>query len=203
MYRSGDLVRRTPKGDLEFLGRSDRQVKLRGYRVELSEIEFVLRSHASIATAAVVMHETGLLVAYCVPAAQTNLDTRVLHEHAVRMLPEFMVPSSYALLDKLPLTLNGKLDVRALPPPKDIPKPEARMPESDCEKLIAAVWSEVLGKETVTADDDFFALGAHSLMALRVVGRIKKRFGVKLSVTDAYRYSRLADLAKYVAELRE
>ena len=195
MYRTGDLVRRTPAGELEYVGRADRQVKVRGYRVELGEIEEVLRVCSNVASTAVVVRD-GALAAYYVPARP--VDAAHLREHAEKALPEFMVPSAFVELAALPLTPNGKLDTAALPVPADRGGAE---PVGEFEELIAGVWAEVLGRDRISADDDFFALGGHSLVALRVISKIKKSFGLKMSTKDVYRHPRLSDLARHVESL--
>ncbi|MFD8544267.1 amino acid adenylation domain-containing protein [Streptomyces sp. NPDC059649] len=205
MYRTGDRVRRLAGGRLAFLGRADRQVKFRGFRIEPGEIEHALVSSEGVGSAAVVVRDDGpageRLVAYAVPAGGTTPDPARLRDHLASVLPDFMVPSHWVLLDALPLTANGKLDVAALPEPADAagaPDGAAAEPDGPFEKLIAEVWSEVLGRQRVGADDDFFALGGHSLMALRVVGRLKRNLGVVISVKEVYRHPRLRDLAQHV-----
>ncbi|WP_328457314.1 non-ribosomal peptide synthetase [Amycolatopsis sp. NBC_00438] len=190
LYRTGDEVRWSPGGALEFTGRLDRQVKLRGYRIELGEIEAVLRDAPGVTAAAVVLREDQL-VAYHVGGERPQVA-------AAGKLPEYMVPTAYVRLDALPRTPNGKLDTAALPAPV---AEGGAAPSGPVEELIADVWSEVLGRDGVGADDDFFALGGHSLVALRVVARLKKNFGVPVSTKDVYRHPRLADLAKHVAAL--
>ncbi|MFJ5548550.1 amino acid adenylation domain-containing protein [Streptomyces sp. NPDC093225] len=211
MYRTGDLVRRTPHG-LEFLGRADRQVKFRGYRMELGEIEHALAAHPDVATAVVVVRPADAadagdrLVAYLVPAAGAPTAPALLRKHAAQSLPEFMLPSDYVFLGTLPLTPNGKIDTAALPAPEAAPVAaagEGRAVHTETERLIAGVWSEVLGRPEIGAEDDFFALGGHSLMALRVVGRLKKDLGRPVPVKDVYKHPRLRDLAAYVDGLRD
>ncbi|MGY5035980.1 non-ribosomal peptide synthetase [Streptomyces sp. 900116325] len=210
MYRTGDLVRRTAHG-LEFLGRADRQVKFRGYRMELGEIEHALASHPDVASAVLqVRADDGAgdqLVAYVVPAAGTGPSPAELRTHAALSLPEFMLPSDHVFLDALPLTPNGKLDTAALPAPETSVAPDGvtagRAPATETERLIAGVWSEVLGRPGIGTDDDFFALGGHSLMALRVVGRLKKHLGLPVPVKDVYKHPQLSDLAAYVDGLRD
>ncbi|WP_329791143.1 non-ribosomal peptide synthetase [Lentzea sp. DG1S-22] len=199
MYRTGDLVRRTGDGLLEFHGRADRQVKIRGHRVELGEIETVVRSSPAVAAAAVVVRDdlAGQPVAYYVPSGLAG--ARELREHAAASLPEVMVPAAFVEVAALPLTPGGKLDTAALPAP---PVAAGTAPEGEFEQFIAQVWAEVLGRDAVNADDDFFALGGHSLVALRVVSRVKKTFGLKMSPRDVYRHPRLTDLARHVESLR-
>jgi amino acid adenylation domain-containing protein len=205
MYRTGDQVRRLDTGALEFLGRVDRQVKLRGYRVELGEIESVVRSHPAVARAAVVLRRDPSLgerlVAYHVPVP--GADAAGLREHVAGALPDFMVPTAFVALDALPLTPNGKLDEAALPAPEDrAADPDAGLePAGRFEELIAGVWTEVLGRDRVAANDDFFALGGHSLIALRVAARLKKNLGLAVTIKEVYRHPRLSDLARHVESL--
>lgn len=210
LYRTGDRVRRAADGTLEYLGRQDRQVKVRGFRVELGEVEAALSTAPGVARA-VAVHDEGpageRLLAYCVPAdgAEAVLTQERLRTHATRLLPEYMMPSSIIALAVLPLTMNGKLDVSALPRPEAVAGPGAASgptPFGEVEELIAAVWAEVLGRGDIGPDSDFFALGGHSLVALRVVGRLKRRQGVAISIRDVYRHPRLRDLAAYVHGLR-
>ncbi|MEV7187274.1 non-ribosomal peptide synthetase [Kitasatospora sp. NPDC093102] len=209
MYRTGDLVRRTAHG-LEFLGRADRQVKFRGYRMELGEIEYALASHPDVASAVVLVRADDggdRLVAYVVPAAGAEPSPAALRTYAALTLPEFMLPSDHVFLDALPLTPNGKLDTAALPAPETSAAQAAgtagRAPATETEQLIAGVWSEVLGRPEIGADDDFFALGGHSLMALRVIGRLKKHLRRPVPVKDIYKHPRLSNLAAYVDSLRD
>ena len=202
MYRTGDRVRWNPDGVLEFCGRTDRQVKLRGYRVELDEIEAAVLAHPGVTAAAVVVRRQDpagerLVGYYAGPADPAG--TGPLRASLAARLPDFMVPADLVRLDRLPLTPNGKLDAAALPaPPAD---PVGVDPVGAVEELIAGVWSEVLGRDRVSADDNFFALGGHSLVALRVVARIKRGFGVPIATQDVYRHPTLSDLARHVESL--
>ncbi|GAA4834613.1 hypothetical protein GCM10023235_06500 [Kitasatospora terrestris] len=203
IYRTGDRVRRTGAGLLEFLGRADRQVKLRGFRVELAEVEAALAACPEVSSA-VVLHDRGpagdRLIGYVVPARAAG---DRLRERLAQLLPEHMLPADVVGLDALPLNPNGKLDPGALPRPERVPSggPAGSRPLGPVEELIAEVWTEVLGREGVTADSDFFALGGHSLLALRVVGRLKRERGVLIATKDVYRYPRLRDLAAHVTGL--
>ncbi|WP_329180078.1 non-ribosomal peptide synthetase [Streptomyces decoyicus] len=214
MYRTGDLVRRRPDNSLEYRGRSDRQVKLRGYRVELGDIEAALTTHPGVAAAVVTLHRDTAageqLAAYYVAATGAAGDTPAtgtptpgtLRAHLAAVLPQFMLPTAYLALDTMPLTVNGKVDLAALPAPEPASETPDSAPEGEAETLIAAVWSEVLGREHIRADDDFFAMGGHSLIALRVVARLKKQLGVAMSAREVYRHPRLRDLARHVESLR-
>jgi acyl-coenzyme A synthetase/AMP-(fatty) acid ligase/acyl carrier protein len=193
LYRTGDEVRWSPGGTLEFTGRLDRQVKLRGYRIELGDIESALCDAPGVTAAAVVLRDDQL-VAYHVGGGSEEARAA-----AAAQLPGYMVPAAFVRLDQLPRTPNGKLDTAALPAPAA--EAGGAAPSGVVEELIADVWSEVLGRDRIGADDDFFALGGHSLVALRVVARLKKNFGVPVSTKDVYRHPRLADLAQHVSAL--
>ncbi|MEU5695258.1 non-ribosomal peptide synthetase [Actinosynnema sp. NPDC020468] len=208
MYRTGDLVRRAADGSFEFAGRVDRQVKVRGYRVEPAEVEAAIRTHPAVSTAVVVVrddaHAGRRLAAYYVVAGADGPTAAELRRHAEAALPAYMVPGAFTRIDGLPLTPNGKLDVEALPAPHDQGADDdtGRPPAGPFEELIAGVWSEVLGRDRVGADDDFFALGGHSLIALRVVARLKKHLGLAMSTKEVYRHPRLSDLARHVESLQ-
>ncbi|MFE5674557.1 amino acid adenylation domain-containing protein [Streptomyces erythrochromogenes] len=205
MYRTGDLVRWRAGSGLEFLRRTDRQLKVRGFRVEPGELEDRLRGHAAV-EAAVAVARTGpdgdtLLAAYCVLAPGARVTDAELSLHCGAALPAYFVPSVFVTVDALPLTPNGKVDTEALPPlptaPAAGPESSGRAPEGPLEELIASVWAEVLGRDGVGAEANFFALGGHSLLALRVVSRLKKNAGIALRTKDVYRFPVLADLARH------
>ncbi|MEV8480098.1 non-ribosomal peptide synthetase [Streptomyces sp. NPDC051173] len=208
MYRTGDRVSRHPDGALEFLGRVDRQVKIRGFRVELGEIEAVVRSVPGVAQAVVVLHSSlavgEQLVAYYV-LGESGPAGEELRQYVGDRLPAYMVPAAFVSLEAFPLTVNGKVDVAALPAPEAVggggEGGGGSAPEGEFETLIAQVWVEVLGRDHVSAEDDFFALGGHSLIALRVVARIKKQLGLVMPTKEVYRHPRLRDLAEHVESL--
>ncbi|WP_329168719.1 non-ribosomal peptide synthase/polyketide synthase [Streptomyces sp. NBC_01267] len=200
MYRTGDLVRWNPDGNLEFLGRTDDQVKVRGFRIELGEIEAVLAEHPGIAQAAVTVRtdEEPLLVAYVVPATGQVVHTDTLRARLRKRLPEYMVPSALVVLDALPLTPNGKLDRRALPAPERQPTAPGRAPRTAVEHLLSGLFAEVLGLPQVGVDDDFFDLGGHSLLATRLIARARSVLGVELRLRELFDAPTVAELASAV-----
>ncbi|MCX4758392.1 amino acid adenylation domain-containing protein [Kitasatospora purpeofusca] len=182
MYRTGDLVRRTRDGGIDYLGRTDHQVKIRGFRIELGEIEHVLTRHPRVLAATVTAREDGAaglrLVAHVVPdqgrdRAAGPLDPAELRAFAAESLPGYMVPAAVVLLDALPLTASGKVDLRALPAPDFTLLPGGRAPRTPREELLCGLFAEVLGVDRVSIDDGFFDLGGHSLLAMKLLGRIR------------------------------
>jgi acyl carrier protein len=203
LYRTGDLARHRADGSIEFLGRLDDQVKLRGVRVELGEVEAALSRHPGVHQAAAAVHDYGpgdqRLVAYLVPAPGWSEQRLLplLSAHARSLLPEAMLPSATVLLQHLPLGQNGKLDRRALPPPRTATaRVEHVPPRDDRERLLAGVWAEMLRVDRVGAMDDFFSLGGHSLLAVRVVSRIRQETGIELPVAAVFEEPTLAGLAR-------
>ncbi len=200
MYRTGDLVRRRSDGRIDFLGRTDHQVKLRGYRIELGEIEAVLDAQPGVAQSVVLVREDApgdlRLVAYVVGAAGEP----ALRAALMAALPEHMRPVHYVTMPAMPLTPNRKIDRNALPAPQAVAAPVAfGAPDSDIEGQIAAIWTRVLGVPRVGARDNFFALGGHSLLAVQVHREIKQALGAaKLSITDIFRFPVLGQLAAHL-----
>ncbi len=210
LYRSGDQVRLRPSGELDYLGRLDQQVKIRGFRVELGEIESALAAHPAVAGAAVLALPgaggSPRLVAYVEPrpgeAWQQAGGLAALRPFLALRLPEHMLPALCVAIDKLPLTANGKLDRRALPPPEQLAAPAAAgaaAPRTPFEELVAGIWSEVLGLPRVGAEDDFFDLGGHSLLATQVVSRIREALGVELPLSALFARRTVAQLAQWAA----
>ncbi|HEX9483459.1 MAG TPA: amino acid adenylation domain-containing protein, partial [Gemmatimonadaceae bacterium] len=211
VYRSGDLVRRLPDGAIEFLGRVDDQVKVRGYRVELGEIAQVLRTHPAALDAFVILRsDEGAepqLVAYVVPkkegyaASHAEKPTgRTITEWLAGRLPEYMVPSAVVLLEALPLTANGKVDRNLLPAPEgDADDSSAHVdPRDDTERQLVLIWQEVLKKPVIGVADNFFDLGGHSLLAIRILGKISKVFGQRMSLRTLFESPTIELLAKQV-----
>ncbi|MFF1920156.1 amino acid adenylation domain-containing protein [Streptomyces sp. NPDC058221] len=186
MYRTGDVVSWRPDGALDFLGRADEQVKLRGFRVELGEVEAALATHPAVDRAVAVIREdragTRQVVAYLIPSGATPT-TQELRRHAGRFLPDYMVPGSYVLIDSLPLTPSGKLDRRALPAPTAEPESTGRAPDSPQEKALSEIFGEVLGIPPVDADRNFFELGGNSMVAIAVIQKARKA-GLAISPKD-------------------
>jgi amino acid adenylation domain-containing protein len=189
---------------LEYFGRLDQQVKVRGHRVEPGEIEAVLRAHPAVRDAAVVPRDDGgerWLAAYAVAGDGDAVDATVLRDWCAGRLPAWMVPGAFTVLDALPLTSSGKLDRRALPDPGGpAPAAEWEAPATETEREVAAVWREVLGVERVGATDDLFHLGGHSLKAIRILTRLGARFGVTLPVSAIFDHSTVRGLAARVDE---
>jgi amino acid adenylation domain-containing protein len=253
LYRSGDLARRRRDGDLEYLGRIDRQVKVRGFRIELGEIEAALAEHPGVREAAVVAREdrpgdvrlvgyVSLAVSPAVgPAAGPDPSPQALAAFLAERLPGYMVPAAWVLLDRLPLTANGKVDRAALPAPSGkvdhrtalpapsgkvdhrtaLPAPSGKVdraalpapsergeggayvaPRSPVEQVLAGIWEEVLGLQRVGVEDDFFALGGHSLIAGQVTSRVLKAFSVELSLRVLFERPTVAAMAAEIESLR-
>ncbi|MFG3288621.1 non-ribosomal peptide synthase/polyketide synthase [Streptomyces sp. NPDC048179] len=192
MYRTGDLARWTADGELEYLGRTDDQVKLRGFRIELGEVEAVLAAHPAVAHATVVLRDERL-VAYVVLTG-SGTDAAELRAHTARSLPDHMVPAAVVTLDALPLTPNGKLDRRALPAPDFAAEVTDTRPRTPLEETLGALVAEVLGLERVGVDDDFFALGGDSIVAMQLVARARAA-GLAFSPRDVFRHKSVAGLA--------
>jgi aspartate racemase len=202
LYRTGDVARWLPSGDVEYLGRTDFQVKLRGFRIELGEIETTLIQHPTVLEAVVVawQHAPGdqRLVAYFTPREGEKPDPAVLRAHLVEKLPEYMVPWRFIQLDALPLTASNKIDRKALPPPAraEVSADASTAPREAVELKLRTVWEEVLGVAGIGVHDNFFELGGHSLLALKLFDRIGKAFGVTLPIASLFQAPTIATLGQ-------
>ena len=200
LYRTGDLCRHWPDGTLEYVGRRDEQVKLRGYRVELGEVESVIREHAAVTAAVVVVHSGAAgrqqLVAYYVLGG-ASVSSETLRGWASARLPGYMVPSQWVELRSLPRTRHGKVDRRALPSPEtSAVSSSARVaPRTPLEETLAGIWRDVLGVDAVGVHDNFFELGGSSLSAIVCISRIREEFHVELPVRVVFEERTVAGLA--------
>jgi amino acid adenylation domain-containing protein len=206
MYRTGDLVRYLASGDIEFLGRIDLQVKVRGYRVELGAIESYLQQHPAIHNAVVVSHtptkNQTQLVAYLVAADGHTLDVAKIRSYLREKLPDYMVPSIFMLITALPLNPNGKVDRKNLPAPNQnrYLTDEFIAPHTEAEIKIAHIWCEILSLPKVGIDDNFFDLGGESFKAIRVVRAMSQSFGQNISVMQIFKFPTIRELAQQYAE---
>ncbi len=207
LYRSGDLARHLPNGDLEYLGRIDQQVKVRGFRIELGEIETVLRQCPGVRAAAVIAHTDGQatlrLVAYLMADAEPIEHIR---EHLRGRLPDYMIPALFMRLAALPLNLSGKLDRKALPPPDWTQATSGEpflAPRNNLERLLAGMWAEFLGVERVGVHDNFFELGGHSLLVTQLVSRLRDMLKLRVSIAEFFGAPTVARLAETISRQEE
>jgi natural product biosynthesis luciferase-like monooxygenase protein/amino acid adenylation domain-containing protein len=208
LYKSGDLARYLPNGDIEYLGRRDHQVKLRGFRIELGEIEAALTGYPGIVQAVVLVaddpHGDKRLVAYMVtPAGEAAPSVAMLRAHLKTMLPDYMVPSAFVPLQALPLTAHGKIDRAALPAPEltAASGDDYVAPRTPTEEVLAEIWGEVLSVERVGVHDSFFDLGGHSLLATQLLTRIRQAFRMDVSIAQLFEAQTVADLAQRLIAL--
>ncbi|TWH51491.1 non-ribosomal peptide synthetase, partial [Dulcicalothrix desertica] len=207
LYRTGDLARYLSDGNIEYLGRIDNQVKVRGYRIELGEIESVLQTHPQVQQVVVIAREdvpgNKKLVAYVV-AQENSLTSNQLRELTQKKLPEYMLPSSFVILDTLPLTPNGKVDRKALPAPGGEWEREGEYiaPRTASEEIIANIFTNVFGVEKVSVYDNFFKLGGHSLLATQLISRIRQAFEVELPLRAVFESPTVAQLGQTLEQLR-
>ena len=206
LYRTGDLARYLPDGNVEFLGRADHQVKVRGYRVELGEIEAVLSTHAGVRQAVVTVcrDQSGVerVVAY---AVSSPIPQDELRDFLKQKLPDYMVPSAFVFLKSLPLTPNGKVDRAALPAPEDT-RPDLQKvfvaPRTPVERELAGIWASLLKVSAVGVHDNFFDLGGHSLLATQVVSRMRKNFELEIPLRTLFESPTVAQLAETIEGVR-
>jgi amino acid adenylation domain-containing protein len=205
LYKTGDLARYRPDGNIEFLGRLDAQVKIRGFRIELGEIEAVLGQHPAVGETIVIIWEEvpndKHLVAYIVPNQAQAPTSSDLRQFLKQKLPGYMVPSAYVILEFLPLTPNGKVDRRALRAPDPVSfdiKENYVAPRTRVEEVLVGIWAKVLGRQQVGVHDNFFELGGHSLLATQLSSRIRDAFQVELSVRNLFEAPTVASLARYI-----
>jgi amino acid adenylation domain-containing protein len=208
LYKTGDLARYLPTGEIEFVGRRDFQIKIRGFRVEPGEIEAVLARHSSVREAVVVAREDGLnnrrLVAYVVPAAGSGSSAAELRSFLKKELPDYMVPSDFLVLDQWPLTPNGKVDRAALPAPesRQALTEDYGAPSDPIETQLLALWEEIFAKRGISIRDNFFELGGHSLLAIRLMRRIEQAFRRKLPLAILFEAPTIEQLAAILRQDR-
>jgi len=209
LYKTGDLARYLPDGNIEFLGRIDNQVKIRGFRIELGEIEAAIAQHPSVQQTVVTASEDNpgdkRLVAYIVPHPEQALTTDELRRFLKQKLPDYMVPSAFVFLDALPLTPNGKIDRRALPLPNSS-RPDLEetfvAPCTLTEQQIADIWIQLLKLEQIGIHDNFFALGGHSLLATQVISRLRQGFGIELPLQTLFEAPTVGELSSRIETIR-
>ncbi len=207
LYKTGDIARYLPDGSIDYLGRIDRMVKVRGFRIELSEIESTLREHPAVREAIALAHEDQAgykkLVAYLVLEHQNQLSSHQLREYLQENIPDYMIPSIFVFLDAFPLTVNGKIDHRALPQAaqlSDTTKETFVAPRNTIEEMLSTIWSQVLEIERISMDDNFFDLGGHSLLATRMFVQIHDFFQVDLSLRDLFEAPTIVSFARIITE---
>ncbi|MEH2001258.1 MAG: amino acid adenylation domain-containing protein [Nostoc sp.] len=209
LYKTGDLARYLPNGELEYLGRIDQQVKIRGFRIELGEIEALLAQHPAVWESVVVIREDELddkrLVAYVVPKVKQSSTAAELRQFLANQLPSYMVPNTFVMLESLPLTSNGKVDRRALPKPELDSKLLEKFvaPRTPIEEMLAQIWAQVLKVEQVGIYDNFFELGGHSLLATQLLSRIRTSLKVELPLRSLFAAATLAELAQEMGQLQQ
>ncbi|HVI46038.1 MAG TPA: non-ribosomal peptide synthase/polyketide synthase [Chitinophaga sp.] len=205
LYRTGDLGRWLPDGSIEYLGRIDDQVKVRGYRIELGEIESVLEQYDDISKAVVVAKGTAdnkVLVAYIIAGGE--FDRNAVIAWLENRLPEYMVPSLFVKIDSIPVTANGKVDRKALPDPDAVALAgnEYVAPRNETEEVLAEIWGQLLEVDQVGVYDDFFALGGHSLLSIRLIAAVRKKTGVEMSLSEVFETPTIAAMTEYISRLQ-
>jgi acyl carrier protein len=208
LYKTGDLARYMPNGAIEYLGRLDHQVKIRGFRIELGEIESVLATHPALREAVVVVRNDGpggkRLMAYVTAKGEEPPKVSELRSFLKAKLPEYMVPSAIVILERFPLTPNGKLDRKALPTPEfESAAAQFVPPRTPTEMALAKIWCEILRMKQVSLHDNFFELGGHSLLATQVMLRLRREFGLKLPLRILFEAPTIAVLATHIETMRD
>lgn len=205
MYRTGDYVKLTSSGVLEYLSRIDNQVKIRGFRIELGEIESVISRFAGVAQNIVLVREdiphSKRIVAYIIPEPEMSIQRTELRNFLVQQLPDYMVPTVFVIMESFPLTPNGKIDRKNLPIPdasSDQSFAEFVEPQDETQKMLASIWKDLLKREQISANDDFFELGGHSLLAVSMMGRIENETRKRIPLATLFTHSKLGDLAKII-----
>ncbi|AEY66940.1 non-ribosomal peptide synthetase [Clostridium sp. BNL1100] len=206
LYKTGDIVRFMPDGNIEFVGRSDHQVKIRGFRIELGEIETLLNKNPLISQSVVICREIfsgeKALIAYVIPKTKET-DTVMLRAYLRERLPDYMIPSYFVKLDSFPMTPNNKIDRKALPIPEKTTQganSDTIQPSNEVQKTVSDVWKEVLGRETIGINENFFDLGGHSLLLAKVRSKISKTMNIDLQVMDLFKYPTVNTLSEYLEQ---
>src|SRR4051812_8328614 len=206
MYRTGDLARYHEDGNIEFLGRGDDQVKIRGFRIELGEIESILAQHPGVKQAVVLAKEDDRgdkrLLAYVVAGREQDLTADSLRGYLKDQLPDYMVPSAIVLLPKLPLTANGKIDRQALPEPEQVEAKAYVAPRTPTEEVVANIWAEVLRREKISVEDNFFDLGGHSLLATQVISRVRRTLNVDIPLRTLFETPTVARISEQIEKAK-
>ena len=198
-------------GNIEFLGRNDNQIKVRGFRIELGEIEALLRQHPQVNHTVVLAREDERgdkrLVAYVIPVelsvAKTSPSAESLRAYLKSALPDYMIPSAFVMLERFPLTSNGKLDRHALPAPERgaYASGDYEAPDAEIEKAVAEIWQEVLQVDRVSRRDNFFELGGHSLLCVRLMAKVQERFAIELSLHGVFQHPTVHEMSRLVESL--
>jgi acyl-coenzyme A synthetase/AMP-(fatty) acid ligase len=209
LYKTGDMARYLPDGNIEFIGRVDYQIKMRGYRIELGEIEATLTSCDHVESAVVSLFEpidgNKILAAYVVVSNDKTVTALNLQKYLQNKLPEFMIPTSYTIMESFPLTPNGKINRLGFPPP-DLSRPELEVPlvepNSTLEKVLISIWKEVLNLDEIGVHDNFFDLGGHSLLVTQVISRINQTSSSPITIRDFFDAPTIAELASIIDDPR-
>ena len=212
LYKTGDLARYIPDGNIEFIGRIDQQVKIRGFRIEIGEIEALVSQYPDVKENVVIAQSVPAgdkrLVVYIVPKQESTQDTSLIpqiRQFLKQKLPEYMIPAAFVLLDAFPLTPNGKIDRRALPVPDTVPSGISTAyvtPQTETEQLLAKIWQEVLQVEKVGIHDNFFELGGHSLLTIKVHTKLQKIYAQDISIVKLFQHPNISEFSKYLIDLQ-